>query len=170
MAEPAFLVVPNGYHRMDAAAFKARYPNIAMVCPRGAKKRVEKVVPVDLTYDAYDSDDVVRLAHLDGVAEGEGVMTVVDEEGATVVLNDSVFNVPHGSGLTGFVFKYVTQSTGGPRVSRVFRWFMMKDRAALRGALEGLAATPRLRRVIVSHHRVIDEAPEQTLRSVAAAL
>lgn len=168
--EPAFLVVPNGYHRMDAAAFRARYPRVKVMCPHGASKRVSQVVPVDLTYDAYDSDDVVRFEHLDGVAEQEGAMTVVDDDGATVVLNDAVFNVPHGRGPTGFVFKYVTQSTGGPKVSRVFRWFVMKDREKLRGSLRRLADTPDLRRVIVSHHRVIEEDPGGTLRRVADAL
>ncbi len=168
--EPAFLVVPSGYHRMDAAAYKARYPNITVMCPRGAEGRVAKVVPVDLTYDAYDSDDVIRFEHLDGVGEQEGAMIVVDVGGATVVLNDALFNLPHGSGLKGFVFRHITQSSGGPRVSRVFRWFVMKDREQLRASLRRLADTPNLKRVIVAHHRVILDDPAGALRRAADAL
>src|SRR5512142_3393143 len=39
--EPALLVVPNGYHRLDAKVFKKRYPKMKVIAPEGAKKKVE---------------------------------------------------------------------------------------------------------------------------------
>jgi hypothetical protein len=168
--EPAFLVVPNGYHRLDAPAFSKRYPDAKVVCPAGARKKVEEVVKVDLTYEEWPSDDAVQIETLDGTGEQEGVMIIRSEDGATLVFNDAIFNAPHGKGLTGFIFKHVTQSTGGPRVSRVFRWFVMKDRGPFRAHLERLAKTSDLRRIIVSHYRTIDEDAAETLRGVAAAL
>src|SRR5688572_16254862 len=56
-----FIVVPNGYHRLDAPAFKKRYPNAKVVCPSGARKKVEEVVPVDHTYDDYPTDPRVSI-------------------------------------------------------------------------------------------------------------
>jgi hypothetical protein len=168
--EPSFLVVPNGYHRLDAPAFKRRYPGIKVFCPRGARKKVEEVVAVDGTYDEFPADAAVRFEHLDGTREAEGAMIVRSGDAATVVLNDAVFNMPHGEGLTGFIFRYVTQSTGGPRVSRVAKLFVVKDRAAFAAHLGRLADTPNLRRVIVSHHRTIDERPGDALRAAAATL
>ncbi|HEU4536336.1 MAG TPA: hypothetical protein VFS00_19565, partial [Polyangiaceae bacterium] len=168
--EPAFLLVPNAFHRLDAPAFKARYPRIKVLCPRGARAKVEEVVAVDGGYDDLPAGDAVRLEHLDGTREGEGVMAVRSGDATTIVLNDAVFNMPHGRGATGLVFRYVTQSSGGPRVSRVARWFLVKDRAAFARHLQRLADTPGLRRVIVSHHRTIDERPAETLRAVAATL
>ena len=166
----AYLVVPNGYHRLDTPSFKERYPEAKVVCPAGARAKVEEVVPVDLDYDAFPADAAVSLRHVEGLAAAEGVMSVHSSDGVTLVFNDLIFNAPHGHGITGFVFRYLTDSTGGPRVSRVLRWLVMKDRAALKGDLTSLAETPELRRVVVSHHRMIDDDAAGTLRAVAARL
>lgn len=50
------------------------------------------------------------------------------------------------------------------------RRFVVKDRAALRADLERVAATPDLRRVIVSHGAMLTEGAAATLRRVAAAV
>jgi hypothetical protein len=168
--EPAFLVVPNGFHRLDAPAFKRRYPGVKVLCPPGARKKVEEVVAVDGGYDALPDDPAVRLELLDGTREAEGVMVVRSGEAATIVFNDALFNMPHGEGFSGFVFRHITQSTGGPRVSRLTRLLMLKDAAAFGRHLARLADTPGLRRIIVSHHRTIDERPAEVLREVAATL
>src|ERR1041384_609511 len=41
------LVAPTGGHRLDAPAYKARYPRALVFCPPQAKPRVEEVVKVD---------------------------------------------------------------------------------------------------------------------------
>ncbi len=168
--EPAFILVPNGYHRLDAPAFKKRYPEAKLLCPSGARKAVAKVVEVDGTYQDFPDDPDVRLERLDGIRDAEGAMVIRSEDGHSIVLNDAVFNMPHGKGVTGFIFRHFTQSTGGPRISRVMRWFVIKDAAALRASLERLADTPELRRIIVSHHRVITDDPRGALRAVARTL
>lgn len=43
-----WLVVPGGYHRLDAPAFKSRFPQLTVISPRGAIARVRKSVGVDL--------------------------------------------------------------------------------------------------------------------------
>jgi hypothetical protein len=50
------------------------------------------------------------------------------------------------------------------------RMAMVKDRQALRGHLEELAATPKLKRVIVMHGDSVDEGADRFLRDVAATL
>jgi hypothetical protein len=112
----------------------------------------------------------VRFEHVAGVAEGEGAMIVTSSDGVTVVLNDLVFNMPHLPGAQGFVLKHVTQSSGGPKLSRLVRWFVIKDKAAVRAELERLAALPGLVRVVVSHHETITDRPADALRAVAATL
>lgn len=164
------IVVPNGYHRLDAPAFHARYPDARIVCPAGARAKVAKVVPVAATYDDVPADAAVAFETLDGTKQREGVMIVRDDAGATLVVNDAVFNMPHLSGFTGFVLRRLTGSTGGPRVSRIARLLVIADKPAFRAHLERLAALDGLRRVIVSHHVVIDDAPADTLRAVAATL
>lgn len=165
-----FVLVPNGFHRIDAPRYAKRYPEAKVLCPPGSRKKVEEVVRVDGTYADLPADPHVSLEVLDGVGEAEGVMTVKDEGGASLVLNDAVFNMPHAEGFGGFVLKHVTASSGGPCVSRLGRWFLVKDAAKLRAHLERLAATPDLRRVVVSHHQTIEGEPAKTLREVAATL
>lgn len=168
---PTWLIVPNGFHRLDAPAFKARYPQIKVLCPRGARKKVEEVVPVDGTYEDLPADPFVRLEILDGMKEAEGVLHVNDGHGDhTLVFNDAVFNMPHVHGFVGFVLKHITASTGGPKVSNVARFFLFKDKAAAGRHLLRLADTPGLRRIIVSHHQTITTDPAETLRAVARTL
>jgi hypothetical protein len=77
---------------------------------------------------------------------------------------------PHLHGLQGFILRHVTGSSGGPRVSRVARLFMVKDRKAYADQLERLATPPELRRIIVAHHETLSDDPAAVLRRVAASL
>jgi len=169
--DPALIVVPNKYHRLDAKVFKDRYPEADVVCPAGCRKQVEEVVPVDRDYDdPAVQNEAVELHHLGGIAESEGYMLVRGDDGATLVLNDALFNTPHQPGVIGWALRNITDSTGGPRVSRLFKWLAVKDKAALRASFEKLAATPDLQRIIVAHHETIAKDPAGVLRDVAAKL
>jgi hypothetical protein len=167
---PAMLLVPNAYHRLDAPAYLARYPDLEVYCPRGSRKKVEEVVRVHGSYDDFPENPTIALDHLDGVRNVEGVMRVRSSSGSTLVFNDAVFNMPHGRGVPGFIFRHITGSTGGPRVTRLFRMMAVKDKAAFRDNLQRLAGTPELKRIIVSHHEPITDQPADTLRRVAASL
>lgn len=167
---PVTLVVPNGFHRLDAPAYRRRYPDVEVLCPQAALGRVGKVVAVDGTLRDFPRDDHVTLFHLEGVGEQEAAMMVRCPQGVTLVLNDAVFNQPHGRGLAGAFFRHVTKSTGGPIISRVARTFLVRNRAAFRDHLERLADTPDLRRIIVSHHRTIDDDPAGVLRHIATTI
>ncbi len=168
--ELAYLLVPNGFHRLDAPRFKARYPSIKVLCPEGARAKVAKVIAVDGTYADFPADPDVELISLDGLGGLEGAMVVKSESGVTVCVADAIFNMPHPPGFGGFVMKNVTSSSGGPRVSRLTRWFMVKDKAAYRSQLLKLAQIPRLKRVIVGHHEAIEGNVAATLEAVAATL
>jgi hypothetical protein len=167
---PSVLLVPNALHRVDAPAWVQRYPDIDVWCPRGGRRKIEQVVPVRGDYGDLELDDTVTIETLDGVAKTEGVLTVRSQSKTTLVFNDALFNMPHGSGVQGLIFRYLTQSTGGPRVTRLFRLLAVKDRAAFAAHLRRLAQTPDLIRIIVSHHRMIIDRPGEVLREVAEKL
>lgn len=170
LGRPAVMVVPNGFHRIDAPRYKARYPQLKVFCPRAATADVASRVHVDGDYSAIPQDATLTAAHFDGTHDREGVLTVRSADGVTVVLNDILFNADDAPGFTGFVFKHITASTGGPKVSRIAKLFLVKDRAAVKAQFEQLAALEGLKRVVVSHDRVITDDPAGTLRAVAAAL
>ncbi|HEX8435580.1 hypothetical protein [Archangium sp.] len=154
LGTPSLLLVPNRGHRLDAPAYKKRYPALRVFAPRGGRKGVEEAVPVDGTYEDFPDNDTVRLETLEGVAEEEGVMLVRSSDGTTVVLNDVVFNMDRKKDPLGWFFTTVLGSAPGPRVSRLVKLLYVKDRKALRAELERLAAIPDLVRLIVSHEKV----------------
>lgn len=148
------VVVPNAGHRLDAPAYKARYPGLVTFCPRGGRSKIAEVLAVDGTYDDYVDDGTVRFETLDGVGGSEGAMIVRSDDGVSVVLNDVVMNMDTKKDLLGYLFTTVLGSAPGPRVSRLARLVYVKDQPALRRHLERLAATPALQRLIVSHEKV----------------
>jgi hypothetical protein len=163
---PTLLVVPNGFHRLDSKVYKQRYPSLRVICPTGARAKVEQVIKVDATYDDGVGDETVRFAHLDGTKQREGVLEVESGGKKTVVFNDVVNNLPKMSGLFGFLLA----PTGKPSVPRLAKWLTVSDRPALKAHLEKLAATPNLSRIIVSHGAVMTGQPGEVLRTVASAL
>lgn len=161
--EPAFLIVPNGYHRIDAAAYKARYPNMGVYCPKGAREKVEEKVTVSGSIEEIPTDPSVEMLAVDGVADREGAMKVNSSDGSTLVLNDLMFNMPHVGGVGGFVLKHITRSSGGPCISRVAKLLVVKDKAVVANELRRLAEIPNLKRIIVSHHQMVTEDPAGAL-------
>lgn len=96
-----WLVVPNGHHRLDAPAYKARYPSLTVVCPRGAAQRVERVVAVDRTYEDFPPNAVIRVHLPPWPAAREGVFEVRDDAGTTLVFNDCRRRGEHSTGTVG---------------------------------------------------------------------
>jgi hypothetical protein len=152
--QPAFLIVPNGGHRLDAPAYKARYPELRVLAPRGSRERVAEVVKVDGAYEDFPSDPNVRLEMLHGLADAEGAMIVKSSDGTTVVLNDAMFNMDRKRDPLGFFFTTLIGSAPGPRVSRLAKLAWIKDKQALRDDFARFAQLPDLARVIVAHDKV----------------
>lgn len=154
LGTPTFLIVPNRGHRLDAPAYKARYPNLRVFAPKGGSRKVTEVVHVDGVYEDFPHDDEVRLEMLHGVADAEGVMVVRSGDGVTLVFNDVVMNMDRKRDLLGFLFTTVMGSAPGPRVSRFAKLIFIKDRRSLCEDLQRYARTPELRRLIVAHENV----------------
>lgn len=151
---PAFLIVPNAMHRLDAPAYKQRYPALRVLAPKGSRAGVEQVIPVDGAYEDFPLSDVARLETLHGVGETEGALIAHSSDGVSVVLNDCMFNMDRKRDPLGFLFTTIMGSAPGPRVSRLAKWMLVKDKQALRADFERYAALPNLERVIVAHEKV----------------
>lgn len=164
----AYIVVPNGWHRLDASSYKARYPEARVLAPKASRKKVAKVVAVDGTLeDLVDRD--VKLGVVAGTRGLEAMMTVTSGDRVSLVFTDVIFNMPHRTGLQGFVLKHLMASSGGPKVSRIGRTFLIKDKQAFAAQLEQLAAHD-VTRIIVAHNEVISVDPAGVLRGIAASM
>ncbi len=169
--EPAFLVVPNRFHRLDIHAWKARYPALHLLCPEPARRHVSRVATVDGRLDALPRDPAIEVAPLRGTRSGEAAL-VVRSGGAgraTIVFGDTVMNIPHKPGAEGLVLRLVG-SSGGPKVTRIARLLTVRDVAALAADLDRLAETPNLIRLLPSHGEDVTTDAPDVLRHVARDL
>lgn len=167
---PAFLVVPNRFHRLDVHAFRERHPGLAVLCPSPARPLVERVVRVDGGLELLPRDPALEAVTLEGSRWGEATLLVRSPGGrATLVFGDTVMNVAHRPGLEGLVLRLLG-SSGGPRVTPVARLLAVSDPRALAGHLERLAATAGLSRLLVSHGVDVSAEAPAVLRAVAAGL
>lgn len=151
---PAFLIVPNGAHRLDAPAYKQRYPSLRVLTPRGSRKRVEEMVRVDGVYEDFPHSDTLRLETLNGVREAEGALIAKSSDGVSLILNDCMFNMDRKRDPLGFLFTTLMGSAPGPRVSRLAKLVFVEDKKALRADFERYAELPNLVRVIVAHEKI----------------
>lgn len=148
---PAYLIVPNGYHRLDAKAFKQRYPGLLVGAPAGARAKVSDVVQVDFETAPWQ-DSSVEVSAFPGTGDADAMLRVTSADGVSLVINDVVFNQRHLAGAKGFFLRHVLGSSSDtPKVTRIAKWFMVKERDTVKAELLRLATTPSLRRVIVSH-------------------
>jgi hypothetical protein len=170
LGTPAFMVVPNGFHRLDARAWKKRYPAIRTVCPPGARKRVEEAVPVDATSDVFD-DGSASFVIVEGTRKSESALIVRRPAGTTLVLNDVISNIRHPKGLgANIMARLFGFGVKRPQMAREVKWLLVKDKGAIAAQLRGWAEIPDLRRLIVSHGDIITARPAEVLKAVASTL
>jgi hypothetical protein len=163
---PAFLVVPNSFHRMDSIIYKKRYPGAKVLCPKSARGRVSKVVEVAGHLDEMPKDEVVELFHLRGMKQREGAITVRSSGKSAAVFNDTLLNLPQGTG----VVNWFMAPTGTLSVPRFARFMLLKESAELKQHLHELAATPGLEHLVPGHGDVLQGEVAGALHSAAERL
>jgi hypothetical protein len=167
--EPAFLFVPSGFHRLDIHAWKVRYPRCRVLAPPGAAAAVARVVPVDGGPELLGPDPALEVQLLDGTRGREAAVLARGGGETSLLFGDAVMNIPAGPGLEGLLLRLLG-SSGGPRVTRIARFVLVADRAALAGHLRRLAALPDLRRLVPSHGDIVAEHASDVLGQIAARL
>ncbi len=166
---PAFLVVPNDHHRLDAKAWKERYPQSQVAAPRGSRAKVEKMVPVDTTAPDF-GDQKVQFVTVSGTDDREAALVVRTPNGTTLVLNDVVGNIRDASGISGRLLGLAGFAGKSAQIPRVVKWNLIKDVNALRSQLLQWSELQSLKRILVSHGEPIEANPRQTLRGLAESL
>ena len=166
---PAFLIVPNDHHRLDARVWKERYPQVQVVAPQGSRDKVQEVVPVDTTTPDF-GDPNVEFVPVPGTREHEAALVVRTRNGTTLVLNDLVGHIRHPSGIGGWLLRLVGFAGDTAQIPTVVKLALIKDKDALRAQLLQWAEIESLRRILVSHGEPIESDPRQVLRELAGSL
>jgi hypothetical protein len=166
---PAFLIVPNDHHRLDARAWKDRYPDLHVVAPEGARAKVAEVVPVDTTAPDF-GDANVGFVTVPGTREHEAALVARTSRGTTLVLNDLVGNIHKASGIDNWLLRLAGFAGQEARIPTVVKLALVKDASALRAQLLQWAEIASLTRILVSHGDPIETNARQTLRALAGSL
>jgi hypothetical protein len=166
---PAFLIVPNDHHRLDAKAWKDRYPQLQVVAPQGSRAKVEQMVPVDTTAPDFGDPDV-QFATVAGTRDREAALVVRTSNGTTLVLNDLVGNIRDASGIGGWLLGLAGFAGKSARIPRVVKLNLVRDASGLRAQLLRWAEMESLKRILVSHGEPVVANPRQTLRDLAGSL
>jgi|SRR5215207_1226408 len=167
--DPAFLIVPNDLHRIDAQIWKDRYPDLIVVAPPGARQKVSEVVSVDT--DSVDfKDSSVRYLNVLGTEGSEAALIVRRRTGTTLVVNDLIWNVPNQPGIGGWLFHAMGLSGDQPLIPFVVKLHSIRDRAAVRHQLQEWSRLNGLHRIIVSHGDIIGSEAPIVLRELANGL
>ncbi len=162
----AAIVIPNRFHRLDAAIVQQRYPNAKVYAPRGVLGPASKATPCAGGYGDVPSDERITLRELQGVRENEGVMLVKSNDGVTAVFCDMLLNLPKRSGLAGFAL----HPTGTLSIPRAMRWMTVKKKQAVIDDFESIANIDGLVRLIPGHGDVISVDVARELRTAARRL
>jgi hypothetical protein len=166
---PAWLVVANHMHRLDARIFKARYPALRVVAPAGARAKVEEVVKVDTTNGDF-GDAAVTFDLVAGTDDREAALAIRTRSGAILALTDAIMNMRSLPGFAGFMMGLSGFTGKAPKVTLATKFALMTDKKAFRADLEKRADTPNLVRVEVAHGAPIVDAPGAALRAAVASL
>ncbi|MFZ5478832.1 MAG: hypothetical protein ACOZNI_18815 [Myxococcota bacterium] len=165
LGPPEVLVVPNGMHRLDAPAWKQRFPAMRVVAPAPSRAKVEEVVEVD----ALDTDvpgAEVRVP--DGLKAWESCYALDSGAGTALVFCDALFNLEHQPGFRGWVLKTLG-STGKFGITNVGKLFLKPDAprfaAWLRAQADAGAGI-----VCVAHGKPVTADVSARLREAADAL
>jgi hypothetical protein len=166
---PSILLVPNGHHRLDIHAWKSRFPQVAVLCPAPVRRRVSEAVALTGTFAELPRDPALVPEPLAGTRTGEVAFAVRSGARVSLLFGDAVFNVPHRGGAGGLVLRLL-RSSGGPRVTPLFRRFVVSDPGALAASLERLSELPGLARLVPSHGAIVSRGAPEVLRAVALNL
>jgi len=166
---PAFLIVPNPIHRMDAKIWKQRYPALRVIVPAGARSKVEEIVSVDATEVDF-GDPAVRFLAVPGTQDREGALLVDSPNGTTLILSDLIFDLRNRPGLRGWLFKSLGMTGDEPHLPPPVKMRLVKDERALRAQLERWSRLPSLKRVVIAHGDIIVADAGRVLERVARDL
>jgi hypothetical protein len=169
LGRPRVMAIPHGYHRMDAGFYRRRYPDLRVACPTDTRKRAEEYCRVEGTPEEILEPLGVKVHWVEGVRFGEYALEVDVAGGKALIMCDVL-----GSATPGEKVPFAMRVLGPPRgelgVARIYRFRMIKDRAAVRGSLEKLADIPDLKIITIAHGPPIMSGCAQALRQVAATL
>ncbi|MCW6038549.1 hypothetical protein K4A83_20050 [Spirulina subsalsa FACHB-351] len=175
LGTPTLMIVPNRIHRLDAALFKQRYPQLQVITPQVAKPYVEEIVTVDGIAEEILPPLGIICHQPEGIRPQELVYELPLSTGKALIFTDILFNltesylqqfVPHRQ----FILHWLG-AAGYFGITALGKRFFLTDLLAYQQWLITLAdRILSLQIISVAHGEPITENCSQRLQEAAARL
>ena len=162
------IIVPNGMHRLDGPRYKARYPQIKVLCPRAARTAVEAKVNVDAVCEDALPQEGIGVHAADGLKPMELCYELPTDQGRVLVVTDMLMNMPDQPGFGGWILKTIGTS-GFFGMTGIARMMMLRDRAAFKAWLRKMSEK-KPGAILVAHGKPVLENASQALLAAEARL
>lgn len=166
---PKYVVVPNSMHRLDAHFYKERYPNIQVVCPEAALKKVEEAIHVDKTCEEAFAKNEIEVLAIPGVKDVELAFELPLTFGKALIMTDLLVNVPKVNGLGGFLLKALGR-IGYFRTPPLTKLIFVEKKNEFKKWLLELSQDTDLRIITVAHGRPVLNGVSALLKKAAAQI
>ena len=171
IGRPAYVIVPNAQHQMDAPFYGPRYPGLRMICPEAARLEIRPVATIVATAEEVLPGLGFVLHPVPGSKAKEYVYEyALPSSDRILIINDMIWGpnaTPDNLGgrlmnmlLVGFHDRY--------GIARVYRRRMVTDMPALKRFIAGLSTVAGLKLVTISHGDPIATNPAAELRAIGA--
>lgn len=151
LGKPKYLVVPSTMHRLDAPIYKETYRSIKVVCPEGARAKVEQKVKVDDSCENAFAGTDITVTKIPGAKPIELAYELpLKRGGKALVFNDLLVNVSHPQGLLGKFLSLIGR-VGTFRSPPSNKMLLLDDRDAFHKWLDLLANRQDIQVVTVAH-------------------
>jgi hypothetical protein len=154
-----YLVLGHHQHAIDAHAFQQKL-ELQTYGPKACEAELRQRVELAGTLEAFPSDSTVTVESVPGTKLGEAMMTVQSGGRSSLMFSDVIQNNAKES--TPLFFRMMGFD-GGPKVVWLFRKLFIKDRTAVKSAVEKWAALPGLHRIVPFHGAIVDNGAASAL-------
>lgn len=149
--KPSIMVVPNWDHWAHIAAFKKRYPDIIVACPKASVEKVEPKLHVETVCEDLFPFKGMIFHIVPGIIPYEGVFEFpIGNNRVAIVMNDLITNVPNQKGFNGFLLR-ITKSSGKPNVIPIVRKNLKLKKQPVKNFLKRLADREDIDLLTTSH-------------------
>jgi hypothetical protein len=166
----AYVVVPHDGHQLDTSFYRERFPAAKILAPETAREAVaargrldgtvEMVMPgLGFTLHLAPGTKIPEYVYEWPLPAGGRLLMLSDLLGGTGAADRTKFM---GRTLIGLI----TAARQPLGVTRIYRWTMAKDLAAIRQFAHGLADIPDIRLITVSHGKPVRQNCAAALRAV----
>lgn len=161
------VVVPSPFHRLDARAYRERFPTAQFLGPRQAMKKIGEVVALDgACEDVLPTLGIV--AHRPPGTRGlELAYELPVAGGVALVFCDLLFNLLHLPGFGGVVVRLIG-SSGFFGTTRIGRRWLLDDAKVWAAWLAHLGERTDVVVIAVAHGDAVREGCAARLRAAAA--